>query len=737
MKQEQYQIGGMVCASCAQTVERAVNCLPGVAQANVNLATEKMRVAYDTGKLKPAQIVAAVEQAGYQAQLQQSAAENEKKVQQQKKQQQMTMRNKLIGAILFAVSVLYLAMAPMAGLPLPNSLAASPLKLALAELVLTLPVFWFGRDHWIGGFRSLLRGHPNMDSLVALGTWSSLLASVANTIRLVVTNHEQYLYYETAALILALIMLGKYLEFVAKQRAAASLTSLLQLVPPQAELLQNDGTCKSVSLTEIKPGDRLLVKSGQRIPTDGVVLTGQTTIDEAMLTGESLPVTKNSGDKVIGGTQNQLGQITMQVSQVGEKTVLAQIVKLVSDAQATKAPIARLADQVAAYFVPIILGIAALGLLGWLLAGQSFEFALQIFVAVLVIACPCALGLATPTALMVGSGKGAENGILFKNSPALEQLARLTTVVFDKTGTLTQGNPAVISLTANAKITTDQLLQIAASLEQNTNHPLATAILKKAEGKPLLPVREFKTWPGLGVSGILAGQKYYLGSQKLLEQQGVFNGELKDTSAGQETTVFIADQTQVIGLMGIADQLRPEAAEVIQRLQQLGLKTVLLTGDKQAIAQKTAAQLQIGEVVSEVLPAQKAAVIQQLQQKGQQVAMVGDGINDAPALAQADVGIAIGNGTNIAVDSADIVLMHSNLHELLQAVILSKKTLKNIKENLFWAFAYNTLGIPIALGGWYLLGGPLLNPALAGAAMSFSSVSVVLNALRLRHVKLA
>jgi Cu+-exporting ATPase len=501
-------------------------------------------------------------------------------------------------------------------------------------------------------------------------------------------------------------------------------------------VIQADGSTRTVPVAEVKTGTQLLVRSGQRIPTDGTVITGRTTIDESMLTGESLPVTKTAGSKVIGGTQNQLGKITMQATEIGEKTVLAQIVKLVSDAQATKAPIARLADQIAGYFVPVILGIAMFGLLGWLLAGQTFEFALQVFVAVLVIACPCALGLATPTALMVGSGKGAEKGILFKNSPALEQMARLNTIVFDKTGTLTQGNPEVVNLKTSTKFEPNQLLKLAASLEQNTNHPLAAAILKKAIGQELLTVSNFKTWPGLGVSGEIDGEKYYLGNQKLMEQQGVFNGILKDYPAKEQTVVFVANQREPIGCIEIADQLRPEAKMVIKKLHQLGLQTVLLTGDKQSTAIKIANQLQINQVISEVLPAQKATAIQQLQQEKQRVAMVGDGINDAPALAIADVGIAIGNGTNVAVDSADVVLMHSNLQELLQAVLLSRKTLKNVKENLFWAFAYNILGIPIALGGWYLLGGPLLNPALAGAAMSFSSVSVVLNALRLRHVKL-
>lgn len=734
MKQEQYQIGGMVCASCAQTVEKAVNCLPGITEASVNLATEKMQVAYDQAQIKPRQIVAAVEQAGYQAQLQLS--DTVKKNQQQKEQQQAVMKKNLIGAFLFALSVLYLAMAPMIKLPLPFNLSDFPLTLALMELLLTLPVFWFGRDHWLGGFRSLWRKHPNMDSLVALGTWTSLLASFANTIQLALTGQTQYLYYETAALILTLIMLGKYLEFMAKRRATASLSSLLRLVPTQAEVIQADGSTRTVPVAEVKTGTQLLVRSGQRIPTDGTVITGRTTIDESMLTGESLPVTKTAGSKVIGGTQNQLGKITMQATEIGEKTVLAQIVKLVSDAQATKAPIARLADQIAGYFVPAILGIAMFGLLGWLLAGQTLEFALQVFVAVLVIACPCALGLATPTALMVGSGKGAEKGILFKNSPALEQMARLNTIVFDKTGTLTQGNPEVVNLKTSTRFEPNQLLKLAASLEQNTNHPLAAAILKKAIGQELLTVSNFKTWPGLGVSGEIDGEKYYLGNQKLMEQQGVFNGILKDYPAKEQTVVFVANQREPIGCIEIADQLRPEAKMVIKKLHQLGLQTVLLTGDKQSTAIKIANQLQINQVISEVLPAQKATAIQQLQQEKQRVAMVGDGINDAPALVIADVGIAIGNGTNVAVDSADVVLMHSNLQELLQAVLLSRKTLKNVKENLFWAFAYNILGIPIALGGWYLLGGPLLNPALAGAAMSFSSVSVVLNALRLRHVKL-
>lgn len=734
MRQEQYEIDGMVCASCAQTVEKAVGQLKGVKTANVNLATEKMQVAYDERKLEPAQIVTAVEHAGYGAKLQHQLIDQQQAQKKQRQKQQM--KTDLMGAILLTLPVLYLAMGSMFGWVLPNFLGGSAAlgKRAIIELLLTSGVFYFGRQHWLKGFSSLLRFHPNMDSLVALGTWTAMLTSLVNTWLILFQGQSGYLYYETAAMILTLIMCGKYLEFAAKQKAVGSLNSLLNLVPPQADRLLADGTVEKIAADQIQPGDQLLVKAGLQVPTDGQILSGQTSIDESMITGESLPVTKSVGDQVIGGTQNQLGRITIQATQVGEKTVLAQIIKLVADAQATKAPIARLADQVAAYFVPAILLIAFLGGIGWLVAGASFNFALQVFVAVLVIACPCALGLATPTALMVGGGKAAENGILFKNSPALEMMSRITTIVFDKTGTLTQGDPHVAQVFTNSDRSSQELLTIAASLESGSSHPLAAAIVKAAS-MTNESVSEFKTYPGLGISGKIAGQQYYLGNQKLLQKRKIV-ADLKPKQAIGQTVVYLADERQLLGEINIVDPLRPEARQVINRLATAKIEVVLLTGDKQAVADQVAQQVGINRVFAEVLPTQKAAVIQQLQQEGHKVAMVGDGINDAPALALADVGIAIGNGTNVAIEAADVVLMHSSLNELLNAVILSRKTLLNIKENLFWAFAYNTLGIPVALGVLSLFGGPLLNPAIAGAAMSFSSVSVVLNALRLKRVKL-
>ncbi|WP_281165916.1 heavy metal translocating P-type ATPase [Liquorilactobacillus sicerae] len=734
MKQEQYEIDGMVCASCAQTVEKAVAQLKGVKTANVNLATEKMQVDYDERKLQPAQIVAAVEYVGYGAKLQQQLIDQQRV--QKKQHQKQQMKTDLMGAILLTIPILYLAMGSMFGWALPNFLTGSAAlgKRAIIELLLTGGVFYFGRRHWLGGFSSLLRLHPNMDSLVALGTWTAMLTSLANTWLILFQGRSGYLYYETAAMILTLIMCGKYLEFSAKQKAVDSLNSLLNLVPPQADRLLADGTVEKIAADQIQTGDKLLVRAGLQVPTDGQILSGQTSIDESMITGESLPVVKSVGDQVIGGTQNQLGKITIQATQVGEKTVLAQIIKLVADAQATKAPIARLADQVAAYFVPAILLIALLGGLGWLVAGASFNFALQVFVAVLVIACPCALGLATPTALMVGGGKAAENGILFKNSPALEMMSRIATIVFDKTGTLTQGNPHVAQVFTNSDLSSQELLTVAASLESGSSHPLATAIVKAAPTASQ-PVSEFKTYPGLGISGEISGQQYYLGNQKLLQKQKIA-ADLKPNQVIGQTVVYLASEQQLLGEINIVDPLRPEVQQVISQLKAAKIEVVLLTGDKQAVANHVAQQVGINRVFAEVLPTQKAAVIQQLQQEGQKVAMVGDGINDAPALALADVGIAIGNGTNVAIEAADVVLMHSNLNELLNAVILSHKTLLNIKENLFWAFAYNLLGIPVALGVLSLFGGPLLNPAIAGAAMSFSSVSVVLNALRLKRVKL-
>ncbi len=739
MAAEQFKIDGMVCASCAQTIEHAVSKLPGVTVANVNLAAERMRVEFADQALAPAEVIQAVVNAGYGAELAQEltqenvAAEHDEKVVKLTQQ-----RNAMIGALIGAAVLMYVAMAGDLHLPTFNWLnpMMSPVSAGFAEMILALPVLWLGRDYLIKGATTLFRGHPNMDSLVFVGTGTAFLYSLINTVIMAVTGQHLPLYFEASGTILALIMLGKYFEALSKQKTTTSMTSLLTLVPKMADRINADASVQSVPVNKLQVGDTVLVKSGQTIPVDGEVLTGQTTVDESMLTGESLPITKMSGDRVIGGSTNKNGQITYQATHVGSDTALAHIVKLVSDAQGSKAPIARLADKISGVFVPVIMGIALIGGLAWLLSGQTLAFSLTIFVSVLVIACPCALGLATPTAIMVGTGLGAKHGVIFKNGAALEQLAQLDTVVLDKTGTITQGQPQVTDVVTTGNRAT--VLQLAASLEYYSDHPLASAVIEAADAQRQA-VADFATLPGLGVTGTIAGVNVALGNAKLMQQQGVAASPLFDQAAqlstAGKTLIYVAQAQQLVGVLGVTDPIKADSPAAIARLQHLGVDVVMLTGDNRPTAEAIAAQAGIKQVISDVLPEGKADAIKVLQQQGHKVAMVGDGINDAPALVQAEIGVAIGNGTDVAVDSAEVILMNSDLSSLVTARELSHKTMTNIKENLFWAFFYNVLGIPVALGLLYLFGGPLLNPMIAAGAMGFSSVTVVLNALRLNRFK--
>jgi len=580
-----------------------------------------------------------------------------------------------------------------------------------------------------------------MDSLVALGTSAAFLYSLYGTVMVYLgeTHFAMHLYYESAAVILTLITLGKYLESVSKGKTSEAIKKLLDLAPKTARILKNDSEIE-VPVEQVVAGDIVIVRPGEKIPVDGQLIVGHSAVDESMITGESLPVEKQPGDSVVGASINKTGTFRYQATKVGKDTTLAQIIQLVEDAQGSKAPIARLADKVSGVFVPIVIGLALLAGLAWFFFGQeSWIFALTITISVLVIACPCALGLATPTAIMVGTGKGAENGVLIKSGDALETTRNITTIVFDKTGTITEGKPVVTDLLPYGEHTKETVLQLAASAEDGSEHPLGEAIVAAAKQQKLTfsSVSHFQAVPGHGITGRLDGKDVLLGNKKLMDQKQIDVSSViasaEDLAKQGKTPMYVAMDGALIGLIAVADTVKTSSAQAIERLHQMGIKVAMITGDNARTAQAIADQVGIDEVISDVLPEDKAAKVAELQQTGQKVAMVGDGINDAPALAKADVGIAIGSGTDVAIESADIVLMRSDLMDVPTAVELSRATIKNIKENLFWAFAYNVLGIPVAMGLLHLFGGPLLNPMIAGAAMSFSSVSVLLNALRLKR----
>ena len=741
-KMETYKIDGMVCASCAQTVEKGVSKLSGIKKCNVNLASERMQVAYDSSKLSDKKIIKAVQDSGYGAKLADDI--NQKTYNSEmltKHKQLIRRRNNLIFAAIFSIALFYLSMGNNLAWPLPNILLMNEhlYFVSLIELLLTIPVLWFGRSFLITGGKALIKGHPNMNSLILIGSGAAFLYSLINTFILLIAHKSNPLYYDASAMILTLIMLGKYFEALSKRKTNTALTSLLQLVPEKALKVNDDGTTVTVPVDKVQIGDVLLVRSGQTIPIDGKVIDGKTTVDESMLTGESVPVEKSNGDFVTGGSTNQNGQIKYVVTKIGKDTVLSKIVDLVNDAQGSKAPIETLADKVSGIFVPVIIVIAIIGGILWLLFSHSLSLSLRIFVSVLVIACPCALGLATPTALMVGTGKGAHGGILFKDGTALEELSKINTLIFDKTGTVTNGKLTITGIDSFSNLTQEQLLQLSASLEKYSNHPLASAILDKNNEK-LFEVNDFKTIPGLGLSGLINEKRYFVGNKKFMMHEQIdlksLDSSISKYQANGNTLVYIADDTDILGLIALKDELKYDSKSSINQLKKLNYNIVLLTGDNDQTAKLIANQLGIKDVYSNVLPETKAQIVKKIQGTTNKVAMVGDGINDAPALAQANLGIAIGNGTDVAIDAADIILMNSHLSSLVTAVKLSSKTMLNIKENLFWAFFYNVIGIPIALGFLTIFGGPLLNPMIAAAAMGFSSVTVVLNALRLNSFQI-
>lgn len=734
-------IEGMTCASCAQTVEKAVKKLEGLNQVSVNLATEKMTVEYDPSVLNFYDITRAVADAGYSA----SSVESIDLDKEKKEKAIKELWYRFIMSAIFTVPLLYIAMGHMIGLPLPGMIdpMVHPTSFALTQLLLTLPVMYFGRSFFTVGFKTLFRGHPNMDSLIALGTSAAFLYSLYATAMIYYgdTSFTMALYYESAAVILTLITLGNYFEVVSKGKSSEAIKKLMGLAPKTARILRNDQELE-IAIDEVQVDDIIVVRPGEKLPVDGVILEGNTAIDESMLTGESIPVEKKKGDPVIGASINKTGSFQYKATKVGKDTALSQIVKLVEDAQGSKAPIAKLADQISGIFVPIVIVLAVLSGLAWFFLGQeSWIFALTITISVLVIACPCALGLATPMAIMVGTGKGAENGVLIKSAEALETTHKVQTIIFDKTGTITEGKPKVTDIITANGISETELLTLAASAEKGSEHPLGEAIVKDAEEKnlPLMKTDFFNALPGHGIEGTIDGKKMLLGNKKLMKEHNISLADLSEESdrlAEQgKTPMYITINGEIAGIIAVADTVKESSLHAIKKLHKMGIEVAMITGDNKRTAEAIAKQVGIDRVLSEVLPEDKANEVKKLQEEGKKVAMVGDGINDAPALAQADIGIAIGSGTDVAMESADVVLMRSDLMDVPTAVELSKSTIKNIKENLFWAFAYNTLGIPIAMGILYIFGGPLLSTVFAAAAMSFSSVSVVLNALRLKKFK--
>lgn len=744
-KQKEYIIEGMSCASCAMTIENAVSKIPGVHKASVNLATEIMTVEANDS-VTPEDIAKVVDGVGYGARPRGKSVEEELEEKNEKKEAHLReMKRNLTISAIFTVPLLFIAMADMVGIPMPAFLSPmqSPVSYALIQLALSLPILWIGRRFFVDGFKALSKGHPNMDSLVALGTSAAFLYSLYGTYH-VLEGHAHFamnLYYESAGVILTLITLGKYFEDVSKGKTSMAIQTLVGLAPKMATVLR-DGQEVEVPVEEVQVGDLIRVKPGEKVPVDGVVTEGNSTVDESMLTGESIPVSKSVGDEVIGASLNKTGSFILKATKIGKDTALSQIIQLVEQAQGSKAPIAKLADKVSGVFVPIVIVLALVSGLAWYFLGQeSWVFALTITISVLVIACPCALGLATPTAIMVGTGKGAENGILLKSGEALEEANHVNMVVFDKTGTITNGTPVVTDVVTADNADADALIRLAASLEVASEHPLGEAIVAKAkeQGFAFDEVTNFEAIHGFGIKGHVGETLVFLGNEKWMRENGLANVEMNDKAnhfAEQgKTPLYIGYNDAVQGLIVVADTVKESSARAIQTLHEMGIQVAMMTGDHERTAQAIAAEVGIDRVFSEVLPQDKANYVSKLQEEGYIVAMVGDGINDAPALAQAQVGIAIGTGTDVAIESADAVLMKSDLMDVPAMLKLSRATIRNIKENLFWAFAYNIIGIPFAMGVLHLFGGPLLNPMIAGAAMSFSSVSVVLNALRLKRWK--
>ncbi|MFW3440198.1 heavy metal translocating P-type ATPase [Aliarcobacter butzleri] len=751
MKSQKFDIKGMTCSACSTAVDRNVKKLEGINEVNVNLLNNSMIVKYDENVLNNETIIKKVQDAGYEAFL----VENGKKTQKNSTEDNLgkietnELKNRLIISFIFAIPLFYISMGHMLNWYLPHLFHgySNAITFAFTQFLLALPIVFINIKYYKVGFKTLYKGSPNMDSLIAIGTSAAMIYGVFSIYKIgyglgnndidMVIQYSHDLYFESAAIVLTLITLGKFLEARAKENTSEAINKLINLTPKTALVLRNNQEIE-IPVDELVLKDIVIVKPGNIVPTDGIIIFGNSSIDESMLTGESLPVSKKVGDKVIGASINKSGSFKFEVTKLGEDTVLSQIIKLIEEASSSKAPISKLADRISAIFVPTVIVISILATVTWLFLGYSFEFALSIGIAILVISCPCALGLATPTAIMVGTGKGAQNGILIKSAESLEIAHTINTVVIDKTGTITEGKTQVTDIFTSEKITQDKLLQLCATIENNSEHPLSDAILKKAQEKAieLLNATDFEALNGLGIKAKVEDRLFYIGNKKLIDSKNIsldlFYEESEKLANEGKTPIFIADENEVLGLIAISDVVKPTSKDAILEFEKMGLEVIMLTGDNYKTANAIAKQININNVIAEVLPQDKEKEIQKLQSLGKKVAMIGDGINDAPALVRADVGIAIGAGTDIAIESANIVLVKSDLLDAVKAIQLSNAVIKNIKQNLFWAFFYNIIGIPLAAGVFYTILGWKLSPMFAGAAMSLSSVTVVLNALRLK-----
>ncbi|MDK2081481.1 heavy metal translocating P-type ATPase [Aliarcobacter butzleri] len=751
MKSQKFDIKGMTCSACSTAVDRNVKKLEGINEVNVNLLNNSMIVKYDENVLNNEIIIKKVQDAGYEAFL----VENGKKTQKNSTEKNLgkietnELKNRLIISFIFAIPLFYISMGHMLNWYLPHLFHgySNAITFSFTQFLLALPIVFINIKYYKVGFKTLYKGSPNMDSLIAIGTSAAMIYGVFSIYKIgyglgnndidMVIQYSHDLYFESAAIVLTLITLGKFLEARAKENTSEAINKLINLTPKTALVLRNNQEIE-IPIDELILKDIVIVKPGNIVPTDGIIIFGNSSIDESMLTGESLPVSKKVGDKVIGASINKSGSFKFEVTKLGEDTVLSQIIKLIEEASSSKAPISKLADRISAIFVPTVIVISILATVTWLFLGYSFEFALSIGIAILVISCPCALGLATPTAIMVGTGKGAQNGILIKSAESLEIAHTINTVVIDKTGTITEGKTQVTDIFTNEKITQDKLLQLCATIEKNSEHPLADAILKKTQEKEieLLNATDFEALNGLGIKAKVEDRVFYIGNKKLLDSKNIsldlFYEKSEKLANEAKTPIFIADENEVLGLIAISDVVKPTSKDAILEFEKMGLEVIMLTGDNYKTANAIAKQININNVIAEVLPQDKEKEIQKLQSLGKKVAMIGDGINDAPALVRADVGIAIGAGTDIAIESANIVLVKSDLLDAVKAIQLSNAVIKNIKQNLFWAFFYNIIGIPLAAGVFYTILGWKLSPMFAGAAMSLSSVTVVLNALRLK-----
>lgn len=753
--EQKFSVTGMTCSSCSASVEKSVRKLEGVKSANVNLLSNSMLVQYNEGILDNNKIIKAVVDAGYGASLfvrdARGEAKREKAVNPVENELK-EMKIRLIVSFVFLIPLMYISMGHMFKFPLPGWMHGhhNAVTFAFTQMLLTLPIVYVNRKYFQVGFKTLFHGTPNMDSLIAIGSTAAVVYGIFAIFKIgyglghndmdLVSHYTMDLYFESAATILALITLGKFLETRSKGKTSEAISKLMDLAPKTAVVIRG-GQELEIPVEDVVIDDIIVVRPGQSIPVDGVIIEGSSAVDQSALTGESIPVEKQVGDKVIAATINKSGFFKFKAQKVGDDTTLAQIIQLVEDASASKAPIAKLADKISGIFVPAVICIAVIASAVWLISGHPVEFALSIGIAVLVISCPCALGLATPVAIMVGTGQGAVNGILIKSAEALETAHTISTVVLDKTGTITEGKPKVTDIITATGITEQQLLEIAASIEKPSEHPLAEAIVEKASeaGIMVKEVEEFEAVSGRGIVAVIGGQKYFAGNLALMKDRKIDVNSLEGMSDAfaedGKTPLYFADDKKSLGIIAVADVVKPTSLEAIERFKGMGIDVVMLTGDNKKTAEAIRRQLNIDRVVAEVMPQDKESEIRSIQESGKKVAMVGDGINDAPALARADVGIAIGAGTDVAIESADIVLMKSDLLDAVTAVQLSKAVIRNIKQNLFWAFFYNTVGIPLAAGVFFSLLGWKLNPMFAAAAMSLSSVCVVSNALRLKFFK--